>query len=410
MFPQNFLWGAATSSHQVEGGNTNNDWYYWEKEGKTKELSGGTAGHFALFENDFSLAQELGHNAHRFSIEWSRIEPHEGEFSEEALSHYHEVIRSLREKKIEPIMTLHHFTNPKWFCDQGGWLNDRAVFWFSRYAEKIARALGQEVIYWITINEPNVFAYHGYLIGLWPPGIRSLHKTWKVMQNLVKAHRSAYHRIHEIYKERKWQTPQVSIAQNFVVFKVCPQSNNIFCHLGVFLRHHLYNLCFLREIKPEMDFIGVNYYSREIISNHKFLPYGLLGGKCNQVHGHVGHLNTLFWDSCPAGLFEVLCWLKRFQRPLLITENGTCEEDDRFRWQFIEEHLTHLQKAIDAGAPVIGYLYWSLIDNFEWHHGFKPRFGIIEVDYKSMKRIPRESAYHFRDVIRSGKIGEGQRA
>ena len=153
-----------------------------------------------------------------------------------------------------------------------------------------------------------------------------------------------------------------------------------------------------------MDFIGVNYYAREFISNHKHLPYGLLGGKCNQVHGHVGHLNTLFWDSCPEGLFEVLCWLKKFKKPILITENGTCEDDDEMRWKFIADHLRQLDKALKAEIPVIGYLYWSLLDNYEWHHGFRHCFGLIGVDYKTFKRTVRSSALRFKEVITFGRI------
>ena len=404
MFPKNFLWGAATSSHQVEGGNTNNDWFLWEQEKKTQEPSGSAAGHYELFDSDFELAKELGHNAHRFSIEWSRVEPAEGVFDESAIEHYREVIASLRKRSIEPIVTLHHFTNPIWFYEQGGWLKERSVFLFSRYVEKIVSALGKDVCYWITINEPMVYIYHGFLAGLWPPGSRSLSQAWRVTKNLVKAHRGAYQVIHNIYRKNQWSSPQIGLAQSLIVFKVCPQSNNFFCHLGVFLRHRLYNLYFLCKAAAFEDFIGVNYYRRDFISNHKHLPYGILGGKCNQVHGHAGHLNTLFWDSCPEGLFEVLCWLKRFKKPILITENGTCEQDDEFRRRFIEEHLKQLDRALAAGLVITGYLYWSLVDNFEWQHGFKPRFGILEVDYKNMKRTPRPSAYRLRDIIRSGRV------
>ena len=403
-FPETFLWGAATSSHQVEGANTNNDWWFWEKEGKTKDPSGQATRHYELFDQDFQLARDLNHNAHRFSIEWSRVEPEEDIFDEAAIKHYCEVIQSLRQKSIEPIVTLHHFTNPKWFFDQGGWLNTRAPFWFTRYTEKIVSSLGRDIRYWTTINEPMVFAYQSYLHGIWPPGQRSVKHTWQVIQNLIKAHKSASLKIHDIYQKNDWTPAMVSIAKNLLLFKVCPNSNNFFCRFNVFLRHRFFNLYFLEKIKSFMDFIGVNYYMREYISLDPAVSLDFLGGKCNIVHGHVGHVNTLSWDSCPEGLFEVLCWLKKFKKPILITENGTCEEDDELRWQFIDGHLKALKKAIDTGIPVIGYLYWSLLDNFEWHHGYGPRFGIIEVDYKTFKRTPRPSALHLSKIFSTNRI------
>jgi beta-glucosidase len=404
MFPEGFLWGAATSSHQVEGFNTNNDWCLWEQQGKTKEPSGPAARHYELFEQDFQLARALGHNAHRFSIEWSRIEPQEDGFDEKAIQHYRYVVRSLRQKSMEPIVTLHHFTHPQWFSKQGGWLNPQAPFWFARYAQKMAEVLGGEVLYWVTVNEPLVLAYYGYLTGIWPPGAKSIQHTWQVVSQLIKSHTMAYARIHHVYRRQGWPAPKVGVAQNLMVFKVCPKTNNLWCRLGVFLRHRLFNLHFLEKTQSKMDFIGVNYYAREYISNDRQLSYGLFGGKCNKVHGHVGHVNCLFWDSCPEGFFEVLGWLKKFKKPILITENGTCEENDELRWQFIKDHLKQLEKAIDAQIPVFGYLYWSLIDNFEWHHGFGPRFGLMEVNYQTFERTPRESAFRFREVCTTNHL------
>ncbi len=176
------------------------------------------------------------------------------------------------------------------------------------------------------------------------------------------------------------------------------------CRLGVFLRHQLFNLYFLREIKDCLDFIGANYYEREYVSNDKALPYGFWGGKCNQLHGHVGHVNTLGWDSCPEGFYEVLCWLREFRKPIFITENGTCEDDDAFRQKFIQQHLQQVQRALDQGLPVIGYLYWSLLDNFEWHQGFGPRFGLIDVDYSTFERAVRPSGRYLAEVMQRGRV------
>lgn len=404
VFPQNFLWGAAASSHQVEGGNTNNDWWCWEQQGRAKEPSGEAARHFELFEQDFQLARDLHHNAHRFSIEWSRVEPREGCFDDDAVDHYREVIRSLRQKSIEPVVTLHHFTNPKWFADRGGWLNKQAPFWFTRYAARIVDAVGSDVRYWITINEPMVFVYHSYLTGLWPPGQRSVILCWKAARRLIRSHQSVYKTIHGIHRRNKWVRPQVSIAHCLRLFRACPRTRGMICRLGVFLRHQLFNLYFLREIKDCLDFIGANYYEREYVSNDKALPYGFWGGKCNQIHGHVGHVNTLGWDSCPGGFYEALCWLREFRKPIFITENGTCEDDDAFRQKFIQEHLQQVQRALNQGLPVIGYLYWSLLDNFEWHQGFGHRFGLIDVDYETFKRTIRPSGRYLAEVIQRGRV------
>ncbi|OGX08024.1 MAG: hypothetical protein A2Z88_07775 [Omnitrophica WOR_2 bacterium GWA2_47_8] len=391
-FPKNFLWGAVTSSHQVEGNNINNDWWAWEQAGKTKERSQEAARHFELYKNDLQSAKELNHNAHRFSIEWSRIEPKEGKFDEKAVAHYRDVILSLREKNIEPVVTLHHFTNPKWVYERGGWLNPKISFWFSRYAVLMAEALGKDVQYWITINEPMVFAYQSYFLGIWPPGQKSIKNAWKVVHHLIKAHRIAYREIHKVYQNKQWPLPKVSIAKNVMVFRACPKTDNAFCRLGVFLRHQLFNLYFLKKIKPCLDFIGVNFYARDFISNDKKLNAPLLGMRCNESHGHVERVNALAWDCCPECLFEVLCWLKGFQKDILITENGTCDDDDRLRFDYVDRHLKEIQRAIEIGIPIIGYLYWSLLDNFEWHHGFGPRFGLIEVNYKDFSRRPRKSA------------------
>ena len=407
MYSKDFLWGAATSSHQVEGSNTNNDWWLWEQQGKVPEPSCEATRHYELFDHDFQLAKELHHNAHRFSIEWSRIEPTQNRFDDAAIEHYRQMIRSLKTRSIEPVVTLHHFTNPLWFHHEGGWLNNRSSIWFSRYAQRVVEALGQDVHYWVTINEPMVLVFYSYLTGVWPPGRKSVIQAWKAVQNLIRAHRAVYYKIHEIYAGHRWERPEVGLAKNLRPFHVCPQSQNFFCRLGVFLRHRLYNLYFLEKTKSMIDFIGANYYEREYVSNDRSSSFGLLGNNCNQAHHHSSHCNQMGWDYYPEGFFEVLCWLKKYRKPVLVTENGTCEEEDEFRWRFIDEHLKQMGKAIKAGVPVIGYLYWSLLDNFEWHHGFDPRFGLIEVDYSTFQRTVRPSAFRLRDIIDAEEGGNG---
>lgn len=404
MFPETFLWGAAASSHQVEGDNANNDWWLWEQKGRVKTPSGEAARHYALFDQDFCLAQRLGHNAHRFSIEWSRVEPEAGRFDQEAIEHYRQVVRSLRDKSIEPVVTLHHFTNPLWFHDRGGWLNPNSRRWFGRYVEKAVAALGDGVRYWVTVNEPVVLVFYGYLTGQWPPGKKSPRQAWQALGNLAAAHKLAHKKIHDTYNEHRLGEPMAGIAKNLRPFEVCPKTPAVFCRAGARLRHYFFNLYFLDKIRDAMDFVGVNYYEREFVSNDRSCPRRLWGGDCRHVHDHAEHLNQMGWASYPEGLAEALGWMKRYRKPVLITENGTAEQDDLWRWRFIAGHLKQVEKAIAKGAPVIGYLYWSLLDNFEWHRGFGPRFGLIEVDDKTFERRVRPSALLLKEVIQTRKL------
>jgi len=402
MFPKDFLWGAATSSHQVEGKNIHNDWWQWEIDGRIQEKSDQAICHYELFDEDFTLAQKLSHNAHRFSIEWSRIEPQEGIFDETAIDHYRLVVDALIAKSLIPVVTLHHFTNPLWLADKGGWLNTHASECFLRYVKKIVAALKEKVRYWITINEPVVLAYYGYLIAKWPPGKRSFRLTMKALQNFIAVHKRAYQAIHELYDDVS--KPMVGIAHNLRPFEVCPRQSNIFCKINVLWRHYMFNVYFLKRINNALDFIGGNYYEREFVSNDPRHDLGFFGDNCNLVHHHAEHVNQMGWGFYPEGLLQVLRWIKKYNKPIIITENGTAEIDDRYRSQFIVEHLKGVEKAISEGIPVVGYLYWSLLDNFEWDRGFEPRFGLIEVDYKTFKRDIRPSAYVFKEIIESGKI------
>ena len=402
-YPQNFLWGAATSSHQVEGNNINNDWWQWEEQGKTKNPSGAACDHFNLFDEDFQLAASIGHNAHRLSIEWSRIEPKEGEFDTDAIAHYKKVLASLKSKSITPVVTLHHFTNPLWFQYRGGWLNPDNVDLFVRYVKEVVNALGEDICYWITINEPMVYALYSYCEGLWPPGEQSQIKGFRVVKNMVQAHRRAYEDIHFIYRSNQWQTPMVGFAKNYRPFLACPQRCSLFCRLGIFWRDSYFNRYYLNKVKSTLDFIGVNYYEMEYNSSDPALPYGLFGGNCTHEHRHLDHTNQLGWGMSPQGLTLALDRLAKYKKPILITENGTCETNDTWRQKFIEEHIREVDRAIEKGLPVIGYLYWSLLDNFEWHHGSEIRFGLVDVDYETFERTARPSALRYMAMIEERK-------
>jgi len=401
-FPQRFLWGAAASAYQVEGDNLNSDWWQWEKDAG-KENSGKACRHYELYEQDFDLAKSLNHNAHRLSIEWSRIEPEEGKFSEAELKHYLEVILSLKARNIEPIVTLHHFTNPLWFSKKGGWEKRGSIDSFLRYCNFLISPLAKYVRYWVTINEPTVYISHAYIFGVWPPQVKSYLKAKVVQDNLAAAHIKAYRLMHKIYKKLNLAQPSVGIAQNMQAFVACRR--NFKDRFAAILRDKWYNFGFLDKIMRHkaMDFIGVNYYSRQLVELKRLGIDNLAMDVCKNNH-HPLKKNSLGWDIYPEGLYGLLLKLKKYGLPVIITENGICTPDDNLRWEYIYNHLKNIGLAMERGVPVAGYLYWSLMDNFEWDKGFGPRFGLIDIDYNTYKRTVRESARLFGQVCRTGVL------
>jgi beta-glucosidase len=401
-FPQDFLWGASLSSYQAEGSNSNADWWHWEK-ASGKEPSGEACRHYDLFAQDFDLAKSLNHNAHRLSLEWSRIEPSEGEFSHKEIDHYRSVITALIERNIEPVVTLHHFTIPQWLAQKGGWLAKGAEQSYLRYCEKVVSELAPRVRFWVTINEPLVYVYHAYLIAAWPPQEESFTHARKVTDRLVSSHIRAYRLIHRIYKQKNLAAPRVSIAKNMQAFVPC--SASLKNRLGVALRSRWFNFRLLDTLvrHKALDYIGVNYYSRKLVDVKAWKFKNIILDECKENHLPL-EKNSLGWDIYPEGIYELLSKLKKYKLPVFILENGICTDDDGLRWNFIYDHLVQVGLAMQQGVNVMGYLYWSLIDNFEWDKGFNPRFGLIEVDYRSMRRTVRSSAYKFAAVCKSGVL------
>jgi beta-glucosidase len=401
-FPKNFLWGAATSAYQVEGNNNNSDWWAWEKEAG-KESSGEACRHYQLYEQDFDLAKSLHHNAHRLSIEWGRIEPEEGRFSQKELEHYANVVRCLRARHIEPVVTLHHFTNPIWFGRSGGWENRRSVAQFLRYCEKVVRILGPHVHYWVTINEPTVYISHAYLFGAWPPQKKSLLKVAAVEDHMVRAHILAYRLIHKIYQELSLSSPAVGFSQYTQAFVPC--GTGLVNRFAAYLRNKWFNFGIIDKImrRRAIDFIGINYYSRQLVEVTSLWIGNMLMDVCHKNHCPVAK-NSLGWDIYPEGLYGMLLKVKKYGLPVIITENGICTSDDGQRWEYIAAHLKNIHRAITEGVPVAGYLYWSLLDNFEWDKGFGPRFGLIDIDYRTSQRTIRESARKFGQVCQAGVL------
>ena len=395
-FPKGFLWGAATSAYQVEGNNSNSDWWPWEKKTGLTE-SGNACRHYELFREDYDIAKALGHNVHRLSVEWARIEPEEGVFSEKEIQHYKDALLALKERGIKPVVTLHHFTNPIWFSNIGGWENPKAAGYFKSFCGRIVNVLKKDVHFWVTINEPMVYLYHSYLLGIWPPQKKSLLVASRALGNIIEAHVASYRLINKIYKEDNLEKPLISIAHNMQAFVPC--RNNLKDRAAVFLRDKLFNRDIIKILisRRSLDYIGLNYYSRSLVEVKRWGVMNLLSDVCESGHSNLKK-NDMGWDIYPKGIYDLLMELKRFRLPVFILENGICTSDDNIRWEYIKEHLENIHKAITEGANVLGYTYWSLLDNLEWDKGFWPRFGLVEVDFDTYQRRVRESAKKFARV------------
>lgn len=390
-FPDGFLWGAATSSHQVEGGNRWNDWWACEETGRLPFRSGNACDHFRRFAQDFDMARAWGHNAHRLSLEWSRIEPQDGVWDQDALAHYRGVVGALRERGMEPLLTLHHFTNPAWFAEGGGWLRPDATQRFARYVAFVARNLDAEVRYWLTVNEPTVYAKQAYVIGDWPPcRPGSWRQAAMALRRLCQAHVAAYRVLH-----RERPGCHVGLAQSAPYVVPCDPARAL-DRMAARVRDFALNDLCLRLVggKRSLDFLGVNYYVRNII---RWRADGLmalvLGRECHEDHhGPARRYSDAGWEIYPDGLGPVLAKLARLGVPLIVTENGIATEDEAQRSEFLVRHLQSLHGAIAAGIDVRGYFHWSLMDNYEWTLGTAPRFGLAAVDFETLERRPRPAA------------------
>ncbi|MDD5589952.1 MAG: glycoside hydrolase family 1 protein [Candidatus Portnoybacteria bacterium] len=419
-FPHGFFWGAATSSHQVEGGNFN-DWTQWEKEnseGLAKAaalkkwpqyildrypnplqpenyISGRACDHYNLYEKDFEIANELGHNAHRFSLEWSRIEPEEGKFNEEAIEHYRKVLQALKSRGLEPFVTLWHWTNPVWIQKIGGWENPKTIEYFLRFARRVFEEYGQSVKFWIPFNEPGTAISYGYIYGTQPPGVRSKKRANLVFANLMEAHK-------KIFLLNKNEKFGFQIGCSHFIFYRKAHKNLPWNFLAKKIMDHFADARFLKVFKDYSDFFGIQYYQPESV-NVK------LGGRIMglvEKKTTMQWLNDLGWGVFPEGIYHVLKQLAKFGKPIYITENGLADARDESRGKFIREHLRWLHKAISEGIDVRGYFHWSLLDNFEFvdMRGYWPRFGLIEVDYKTLGRSIRPSAWEYAKICKNNSL------
>jgi beta-glucosidase len=393
IFPKEFLWGTATAAHQVEGNNSNSDWWHWEKRRKTVPNSNLACDHYHLYKEDFGLAKEILHNnAHRLSVEWARIEPKEGCFNEKELLHYKKVLGELKRLGLKTMVTLHHFTNPLWFARKDGWEKKENLKYFERYVSFCTKEFGNLVDYWIVINEPNVYTTMSYIRGFWPPEKKNLFIALKVFLNLASAHERAYQIIH-----RANPASQVASSINMTYFKTEP----FFEKSIIKIIEIIANYSFILLSPQSWDFIGINYYFLHQFDLNKISLIKKIK-RTDFLKLIEGERDDLGRPVYPQGIYEIVkkAW-SRFKIPIIITENGIADEKDSKRSRFIVDHLTWLNQAIKEGVDVRGYFYWSLMDNIEWSLGKKAKFGLFETDYKTLKRIPRKSAFLYGKICQN---------
>lgn len=403
-FPNDFYWGASAAGYQVEGGIENTDWADAAREGRVPPCGRG-CDHFHRYEEDFDLVKSLGHNAHRLGVEWARIEPEEGKFNEEAILHYRNVLTALHARGITPMVTLWHFTLPLWFAKKGGFEQNSSPEVFARYCTFTTKRLGDLCSHFSTMNEPIVYASNGWLRGSWPPfkrftltdfvsitnsdrkyesradkGLHGLFLFLRVRKNLARAHNVAYRSI-------KAENPKldVGLVKHVILFEA---GANPWHKLKAWISNQEWTHHFMRRTYKQCDSIGLNYYF-----------YKKFGDTA------VYEKTDMNWDVYPEGIYGALKMLARYKKPLYVTEAGVADATDHMRADYIERQVNGVKRALEEGIDVRSHMYWSLLDNYEWALGFEKRFGLIGVNYETLERTVRPSAYVYKEIIERERSG-----
>jgi beta-glucosidase len=386
-FPERFDWGVASAAHQIEGGNWNNDWWAWEHAPDTRcvEVSGDACDSLNRFEEDIALVRELGFKSYRFSIEWSRIEPEDGEFSRAALEYYRRVLATCHENGVAPAVTFHHFTTPRWMAARGGWAEPEIVDRFARFCEKAVAHLGDLIALGCTINEPNVVSLLGYVMGTFPPGLADFSLYAKASELL----RDAHVRVYDVLKGGPGDFPvglTVSMSDWWT-----PEGGEA----GLERARAMHEDYYLDATRGN-DFVGVQAYTRTRI--------GLDGLPMDPDPG-TAVVESMGYEYWPQSLeASIRHAIDVSGAPVYVTENGIGIDDDSTRIAYVTEALQGVDRCLADGLDVRGYTYWSLLDNFEWAEGYKPRFGLVAVDRETFARRPKPSAAWLGAVARTGRL------
>jgi beta-glucosidase len=419
-FPADFLWGTATAAHQVEGDNTNSDWWEWEHrpDSPCPEPSGRACEHYTRYPDDIALLADLGFNTYRFSVEWARIEPAEGEFDAAQLAHYRTMTETVRAAGLTPMVTLHHFTLPQWVAARGGWTSSDVPQLFARYCERVVDEIGDLVDWWCTLNEPGNVAVGGYLGAFgWPPGTKDMGSYDAAVAGLLRGHGLAL----DALKSRR---PEARVGMTHGMQE---WESNAAGRAPMRRARRMFEDVFL-EAADEDDFIGVQTYTRVpvelpgllgpgawVVANvgpvrSRVLPAVLrqsVRGAMRAGGGDDGLRRTqMGYEFRPGAVAATLRRAAAMHpgKDLVVTEHGIATADDTERVEFVEQGLAAVARVIADGLPVRGYLYWSLLDNFEWAYGYGPTFGLIGVDRTTMERTVRPSARRLGEIARTGKL------
>lgn len=422
-FPEGFRWCAATAAHQIEGGNTQSDWWDWEHAGKhikNGDTSLQACDHWNRLEEDTQLLKDLGVTEYRFSVEWAKIEPADGQWNSDAIQHYRKEVELLLKAGIRPMVTLQHFTFPRWLSSKGGWEWTETPARFERFTRLVYQQIAPEAKEWVTINEPFVDVLGGYYSGQFPPGEkRAMQEIVPVIRGMLRAHALAYHALHD-EASKQGSTLRVGMAHHLRTFDAAHPWNVL--HL---LAAHWFDEAWnwalpnalqtgelkihipftidveesIAELAHTQDFFGLNYYTGDLISFSVFKGI-TIGHRAKALKSDLG------WDIYPKGLARLLSNIHSLYPDLsvFITENGIADASDEKRPKYLTDHLKVVAQAISKGVQVEGYCIWSWLDNFEWDEGYSARFGLYEVDYATERRIPRKSAELFREIATKNQL------
>jgi beta-glucosidase len=402
-FPAGFLWGTSSAAYQIEGDNKNCDWWEWERKGRI--VSGDSAAlacdSYRRYREDISLLRELNQNAHRLSIEWSRIEPSEGAFDARQIRHYRDVLGEMREQGILPMVTLHHFTNPLWFARKGGWASPDAVRAFMPFVHRVIDELGDLAGMWCTINEPSIYSANGWITGEFPPGDRgNLAAQYRVTRNMHRAHELAYAAI-----KRRWPDSQVGLSHHkFLLLPASSKRRDVLAARAAQAVTDRWPVApgqFRRIVEASSDFIGIAHYWGQLCAFDPLRPQDQFVRRFNPS----GPLTEMGFVSDPTWMRGVLRDLKRYGKPVYITENGIATQDEAWRERYLGEVLTEVHRSIGDGVDVRGYFHWTNMDNFEWARGYTCHFGLIAVDRRTMERTIKPSGRAYARIATQNAVG-----
>ncbi len=397
-FPEGFIWGSSSSAYQTEGDNFNCDFYQAELDGHMKEPCGKACNAYAMYKEDIAMIQRLGHKAYRFGVEWSRVETARGEFNAEAVAHYVDMARRLRDAGIQPWVTLHHFSNPLWFTKLGEWHQRANVDAFLEFVEHLVPRLAPYIAGWVPINEYNL---HGGM----PPQPENHKKMAAYKFNFLLADAGTY----DIIKAHS-AAPAAS-CMAYVPFQGSQPHDRTdammadytdWCSYGFYYHairtgewvYPFVDGGYFPQLKGRADFWAANMYVRQLVNSRS--------GACKGERYPHTFLPLIDNPDFYANEFspDHLMWnLQRLKdKPVILTENGCCADDDRFRIAYLAMHLAAFRHAIDTGVDLKGYFYWCLMDNYEWG-SYLPRFGMVDCDRQTFVRTPKPSSSFYRDII-----------